>query len=393
MKKLHFITLGKIYNINGKYYTQKPVKQPPVIIREFSKDFDITTHLSIKKEAEEHKMSLFPLSSDDGRVFEHFIDKEGLLHFLRNFFYYRKKILSLPEDDIYFLNYPYRRILMVCAFILRKRKLVIWVRTDSVGIQRSNHFKIYGFNLKAIINTLINPFKSFVFILFSKIIFRNNLIFYSGNITINKNDHLNQHEIISCSIFNEDRTLIKKEKNFNIVFVGNESNERKGMGVFLKALRECGLKDKLSINIIGSDEFKIRRHKKLSEGLNVKFHGRISDRTKFYKILSQNDILVMPSFGEKQGKVQLEAMSVGVVSVCSDSGGTYKTISNYYNGLLFKPGDHRQLCDKIKLLYEDDDLYEDLKSNGLEYINHLSLEKQAREMSAIIKNYYSAKNL
>ncbi|MBS8122306.1 glycosyltransferase [Candidatus Vampirococcus lugosii] len=35
-------------------------------------------------------------------------------------------------------------------------------------------------------------------------------------------------------------------------------------------------------------------------------------------------------------KTQLEAMSVGVVPICADEGGTYRTIDNYYNGSLFK---------------------------------------------------------
>ena len=96
----------------------------------------------------------------------------------------------------------------------------------------------------------------------------------------------------------------------------------------------------------------------------------------------------MPSYGEKQGKVQLEAMSVGVVPICSDSGGTYRTIDNYYNGLLFKEGDWKDLKQKINLLYKDKELYEDLKQNGLEYIKDKSVEKQVEKMAKIINNYY-----
>ncbi|UFX82752.1 glycosyltransferase family 4 protein [Candidatus Absconditicoccus praedator] len=125
--------------------------------------------------------------------------------------------------------------------------------------------------------------------------------------------------------------------------------------------------------------------------MNIKFHGKIYKRDLFYEKLAQNDILIMPSFGEKQGKTQLEAMSVGVVPICSDGGGTYRTIDNYYNGLLFKQLDWKDLAKNIDMLYEKPELYKDLKQNALEYIQELSLEKQVKKISKTINNYYNVK--
>ncbi len=364
MQRLRYIKpITSICNIDKEYRCQNQSG----MFGELSKYFDLVVHKEDK-------------------------EKVRLKNFFRNALLYRKKILGLPKDDLFFVDYPYKRISILLSFLLRKRKLVIWVKTDSVGIQRSNQFQIYGFGLRAIIYTIINPFKSLAYIMVSRVIFKDNLIFYSGNITINPKNHFNQHEIISCSEFNKDKSLVKKERNYNIVFVGKEANQRKGMHILLKAVRESHLKNRLIINIIGSEKFKIKRNKKLAKGLNIKFHGRMNDRDKFYKILSQNDILVMPSFGEKQGKVQLEAMSVGAVPICSDSGGTYKTVKNYYNGLLFKPGNYKELKEKIESLYNNDSLYDNMRKNGLEYVSTLSVEKQAKEMAASIKNFYSEKN-
>lgn len=125
--------------------------------------------------------------------------------------------------------------------------------------------------------------------------------------------------------------------------------------------------------------------------MNIKFHGKIYKRDLFYEKLAQNDILIMPSFGEKQWKTQLEAMSVGVVPICSDWGWTYRTIDNYYNWLLFKQLDWKDLAKNIDMLYEKPELYKDLKQNALEYIQELSLEKQVKKISKTINNYYNVK--
>ena len=321
-------------------------------------------------------------------TFKHFFQELGFGHFIKNIFHYRRSVLSLPEDGLYYVLYPYKEVSIFLAFFLRKRKLVIRVKSDPAVVLHSAPLMFGDGILKGIQRLLVNPIKSLFFSLISRIVFNGNLIFYTGNITVNRKNHLNQHEMISCPVLNRDGGLIKKDINHHICFVGGESN-LKGLSVLLRALNESSLKDSITVNIIGIDKLTKQKNIKLASSLNVKLHGQVYDREIFYNLLSQNDILVMPSFAEKQGKVQLEAMSVGVVPICSDSGGTYMTIGNYYNGLLFKPGDDVKLRSHIEGLYMNEDFYASLKQNGLEYVKSLSLEKQTEYMATVINNFYN----
>jgi glycosyltransferase involved in cell wall biosynthesis len=140
------------------------------------------------------------------------------------------------------------------------------------------------------------------------------------------------------------------------------------------------------------DTISKKNNKQLADNLDIKLHGKIYQRNRFYQKLADNDMLVMPSFAEKQGKVQLEAMSAGVVPICSDSGGTHRTIDNFHNGLLFPPGNSQQLAEKIQSLYGDKYLYNHLQKNGLDFIENLSLEDQVAKMSEITKNFFANKN-
>jgi|GEM_PF-2227418 len=383
MKKMHIIIPIKVYKIDNKYYHSRTG-----FIDEMAKHFDLNLHVFIKEVSTIDEVKF--VSCAKNMKFYNFFDSLNFWHFIRNIREYRRKLLSLPKEDIYFVNYPFKGLSIFLAWILRKRKLVIWVKSDTVAVLNSLSMMFSNGKLKGLQRFFLNPIKSLLYIMISRVIFKENLIFYTANIVINKKNHINQFEIISCPIFNSKPGIIKKEISHKICFIGGEAN-RKGLSILLKALSNKSLKEKIKLNIIGLDGFKKEKNKKLAKDLKIKFHGIIYERNKFYNTLSENDILVMPSFAEKQGKVQLEAMSAGVVPICSDSGGTYKTISNYYNGLLFKPGDYRQLCNKIKLLYENNNLYEDLKSNGLECVKKLSLNEQIDKMSKTINNFYEHK--
>lgn len=382
MKRLHIIHPITVYEFHGKYYGN-PISV--AVYSEFTKYFSVVMHVNVQEIVSvDNELSEF---SNKNIYFEDFFEDLSFLDFLKKIIIYRNKLLALPKNDIYFCSYPFKRIGYFLAFFLRKRNLVLWVRSDIAGVYRSNPFAIYGFSFKAIYRLIIGRPRALAYEVLSKFLFRRKLIFYSANITVNKENHINQYEIISCSPLNKNRSLISHSVSYSICFVGGEG-EQKGLHILLKALQTSYFKQKITLHIIGIDKLYKKRNKNLMKEINVKFHGKIHQREKLFRIMAQNDILVMPSFGEKQGKVQLEAMSVGVVPICSDSGGTYMTIKNFYNGLLFKPGDYKQLKENIELLYSDNGLYKTLKENGLEYISILSMEKEIKKMSDVIRGHY-----
>ncbi|MBS8121546.1 glycosyltransferase family 4 protein [Candidatus Vampirococcus lugosii] len=366
----------EVFVVNGKKYTRSAW-----VVNGYGKYFNKVNFYA----------NIFYVNNIDTNKFQEIDSNIALINFfdkgidfksfIKNIGYYKNKIKKINDDELFFILYPYKFIGFLLGLILRNKKLIIRVVSDPI-----QQFTIHGNKFQRFIRKLLKPFVYIIYEGISRFIFQDNLIFYTANITTNKKNHINQIEIISCSNFNEDKALINNKITKKISFVGGEIN-RKGLNVLLKALNHTN--HNVELNIIGMDKLQRKENIKLAQNLNIKFHGKIYKRDVFYKKLAQSDILVMPSFGEKQGKTQLEAMSVGVVPICADGGGTYRTIDNYYNGLLFKQLDWKALAKNIDMLYNKPELYEDLKQNALEYIQELSLEKQVKKMSKTINNFYN----
>lgn len=373
--KLHFFWPNTVKKKDSKKYTPRPF-----FWNEFSKHFDIKLYCKAINQGQIDNDKCRPINKSIEVI--DFFENTSFRHLLKNYRSYKEKIKGLPQDEKYFVMYPYKRSGVLLAWMLCKKDLTIWVKSNS-GIKFIPHEN----TLMNWLKWLVFPFKKVIYLLISHYLFIDKLILYTSEITINTNNHINQHEVISCSPFNENSDLIQQTKTNSICYVGDESPQ-KGLVVLLRALHELPNKSRPKLEIIGMEKFKKETNKALADELDIVIHSVIYDRDLFYKKLSCNDALIMPSFAEKQGKVQLEAMSAGVVPICSDSGGTYMTIDNYYNGLLFQPGNASELSEKIQLLYNHPQLRENLQENGLAHVDNLSLEKQCNKMAAIIKNRF-----
>jgi glycosyltransferase involved in cell wall biosynthesis len=83
---------------------------------------------------------------------------------------------------------------------------------------------------------------------------------------------------------------------------------------------------------------------------SVKFFGWRDDAL---EIMSCFDVLAVPSQKEPFGRVTVEAMMLGIPVAATASGGTLEIIENNKTGLLFDPGDSRQLADKCLEIITD----------------------------------------
>jgi len=75
-------------------------------------------------------------------------------------------------------------------------------------------------------------------------------------------------------------------------------------------------------------------------------------------------VLVLPSLDEGFGLPALEAMAAGRVVIASRVGGLADAIVHGENGLLFEPGNHLKLKDKLLLVLSDDSLRSRLSENA-----------------------------
>jgi glycosyltransferase involved in cell wall biosynthesis len=77
------------------------------------------------------------------------------------------------------------------------------------------------------------------------------------------------------------------------------------------------------------------------------------------------DCLVVPSLWEPQGLVEIEAQTLGVPVVASNTEALNEIVQDGQNGLLFETGNATDLADKILLLQSQPDLCNKLIAGGL----------------------------
>jgi glycosyltransferase involved in cell wall biosynthesis len=80
------------------------------------------------------------------------------------------------------------------------------------------------------------------------------------------------------------------------------------------------------------------------------------------------DVAVQPSFAETSGIGAMEAAACGLPLVVSRTGGLQDTVNDGVTGFLVKPGDAKELCQKIKLSMENPDLRKEMGTSGRNYI-------------------------
>jgi FkbM family methyltransferase len=88
-----------------------------------------------------------------------------------------------------------------------------------------------------------------------------------------------------------------------------------------------------------------------------------------YLVVNDADIVLVCSKNEAFGRVTLEAMLLKKAVIGTNSGGTAELIREGYNGLLYEPGDYRQLADKIEYLIEHREKIREFGENGFEFAN------------------------
>jgi glycosyltransferase involved in cell wall biosynthesis len=131
-------------------------------------------------------------------------------------------------------------------------------------------------------------------------------------------------------------------KETRFVFLGR-AERRKGILELNQALQKLiSEKQNFHFDFIGP----IPHSMKISDPA-LTYHGEIRDPEKIKQILSQNDILVCPSWSEGFPNVILEAMACGLAIIATDVGAVSALVSNK-NGWLIKPADKKALEEALK---------------------------------------------
>jgi glycosyltransferase involved in cell wall biosynthesis len=158
-----------------------------------------------------------------------------------------------------------------------------------------------------------------------------------------------------------------KEKKFLILFFGR-LEKWKGVQVLLKAielLKKEGFSLKLLIIGSGSFEKKLKiLTKKLGLKNEVIFFGSI-ENNELPRFLNASDVIVLPSIEKEAFSFAvLEGMACGKPVIASNLGGTKEQIIHGFNGMLFEPGNFKELAKQIKTILTNKELREKILENA-----------------------------
>jgi len=90
------------------------------------------------------------------------------------------------------------------------------------------------------------------------------------------------------------------------------------------------------------------------------------------KVYASSDLFLFPSDTETYGNVVTEAMASGIPTIAANKGGPTGIIEDGVSGFLTESHEPEGYLEKIKLLLSDRELYEKIRSEGLEYTKSLS---------------------
>ncbi len=151
---------------------------------------------------------------------------------------------------------------------------------------------------------------------------------------------------------------IKTRTNHTIFYIG-VLNKRKGVDDLIRAipLVKNEIKDiKLYIAGTGPDLNKLKNlTKNLNIEENVKFLGFISEENKF-SYMKSTDIFVLATYWESFPLVLLEAMACEKPIITTDVAGNPFAVIDGSNGFLVKPGNWRQISEKLIYLFKNEEM-------------------------------------
>jgi len=168
-----------------------------------------------------------------------------------------------------------------------------------------------------------------------------------------------------------------------IVFFCGRHEERKGLGVLLRAFARVGSDATLLVASDGPQTAELRATH--GDDPRIVWLGRISEAEKAAHLRSSR-VFVAPSLGgESFGVVLIEAMAAGCPVVASDIDGYRNVATHDLDALLVPASDERALAEALDRVLSDAALAERLREHGLARSRDFSMARQAESYVAIYR--------
>lgn len=183
----------------------------------------------------------------------------------------------------------------------------------------------------------------------------------------------NEKEKISASLHSNSNSV-------KLLYVGT-INERKGVKYMLEAVRLLpeGVKQHVSVGVIGVGPL-LPRYRKIYSSLgNITFYGFVSDTLLplFYR---SADVFVFPSLYEGLPTVVLEAMASGLPIIATNIPSLAEVVNPDF-GILVKPRNPRELVRALTFLVKHSKTREEMARNAVTYAKKYDWDYVAKRVS------------
>jgi glycosyltransferase involved in cell wall biosynthesis len=150
---------------------------------------------------------------------------------------------------------------------------------------------------------------------------------------------------------------------------------------------------KININLDILGDGPLLKKLKQTKLKNVNFYGNL-DRVNVCDHINKATAIVFPSeWYESFPMTILEAFREGTIVIASNIGSIKYIIKDMYNGILFEPGNYKDLRSKIEWVIQNQEKSDKISQNALqEFKQKYSPEVNYNQLISIYKNAITKKN-
>jgi len=199
-----------------------------------------------------------------------------------------------------------------------------------------------------------------------------------------ENNSVQTLPLFTDKIMSEAKLNIQYKNTY--LYTGRVSSSWKGFGVLLEAMK---VNKDFNLIIYTWDRFEsqlaielLEKYKIDSKRVKIELNKTTKD---IVNIANKVEGVIIPSIAEGFSFTMLEVMSVGgIVYMGAKFGGPKDVVINGYNGILFKPGNGKDLAEKIgqkKLKFK----YEQISKNAVKTSNEYSFEQFQNNLLSILR--------
>lgn len=233
-------------------------------------------------------------------------------------------------------------------------------------------------------------------------LYRIGIRFYKKFITISK---YSKNEIIEMNpeantyiIPNGINKLNKISKlGSYFLYLGRIDTVEKGLDTLIKSINDL-VKEKIFIKLIIAGSGELSESIKLKKLINdyklsdqISLIGYVQGKNKI-QILKNAFCLVIPSRNEILPLCVLEAFSYGKPVIASNVGGLTELIKNSQGGQLVSPGNHKELSNRIKYLYQNRKIAEKIGNNGYVFVRNYTWNKISKNFNNLLEKSKNINN-